>query len=332
MIRNLIPSFIFLLLISACSKDPLTPHEPGNEEKQLLSLTVDGFSQSLLPFADRIQAANLSASLLPVALSSSSTNLSDYINTLEFKVYHKGNLVDSLRQHSDDPDFGKYEDYLSPDAANSYSVFITGAMLDLDNGGDIELKRGAKTEHSSLRILPELTDAFYFYNSYTMGTESQNESVQLKRFIGRLEIDLIEEIPYDAHRLEVTVHNTAKYFMPVSERGYHLSTKEVEDLTPYNTFKTFLIKPEDRGRTDYSVNMYFLLRSKLGSEAEVSNVTIKAFDTLNKEIAIREISDVILQANKRTKLTGIIFTHHPNRTFEIELDSDWDLEVPEFRF
>ncbi|TCK84865.1 hypothetical protein [Albibacterium bauzanense] len=331
MIRNLIPSFIFLLLISACSKDPLTPHEPGNEEKQLLSLTVDGFSQSLLPFADRIQAANLSASLLPVALSSSGTNLSEYINTLEFKVYHKGNLVDSLRQYDGDPEFGKYENYLPPDGM-PYSVFVTGAMLDLDNEDDIELKRGVNTDLTSLRILPDPIDAFFFFNSYTMGIDPQTESIQLKRFVGRLEIDLIEEIPNDAHRLEVTVHNTAKYFMPVSERGYHLSTKEGEDLTPYNTFKTILIKPEDRGRTDYSFNMYFVLKSKLGSEAEITNVTIKAFDTLNKEVAIREINDVILQVNKRTKLTGIIFSHHPNRTFDIELDSDWDSEVPEFRF
>lgn len=328
MIRNLIPSFIFLFLITACTKDSVAPDEPNREEKQLLSLTVGGFSQELLPFIDRVQAANLSASLFS-PLSSAGTNLSDYINTLEFKVYRKSVLVDSYRQYSDDPDFGKYESYLSPDAAVPYNVFITGTMLGSE--GDIELNRDIGSTDFSLRILPEPVDAFTFYKSYTIGAEPQIESIQLKRFVGRLEIDLMEEIPYNAHSIEITVHNTAQYFKPISEDGYNLIPKEGEN--PINhTVKTFLIKPEDIGRNDYSVNVYFVLRSKLGSEAELSKVTIKAFDNLNKEVATREINDVILQANKRTKLTGKIFTHHPNRTFEIELADDWDSEVPEFRF
>ncbi len=329
MIKNLIPSFIFLLLINACSKDPLTPHEPGNEEKQLLSLTVDGFSQSLLPFADRIQAANLSASLLPVALSSSGTNLSDNINTLEFKVYHKNKLIDILRQHSNDSDFGKYENYLPPDGT-PYRVFVVGAMLDIDNGGDIQLKRGATTDETNIKILPELVDAFSFHNSYLIEAESQTENIQLKRFVGRLEINLTEEIPHNAEYIEITIHNTAKYFMPVSEQGYYQDPKK--DSIEHNTFKKVFIKPENVGRDDYSINLYFILKSKLGSEAEITNVTIRAVSDMNQKIDIREINDVKLQANMHTKLTGKIFSHHPNRTFDIELDSDWDSEVPEFRF
>src|SRR5690606_28392820 len=151
-------------LITACTKDSVAPDEPNREEKQLLSLTVGGFSQELLPFIDRVQAGNLSASLFS-SLSSSGTSLSDYINTLEFKVFYDGKLIDSVRQNSDEPDFGKYENYLSPDPAKLYNVFATGAML--DNEDDIELKRGATTNLTSLRVLPELIDAFFFYNSYT---------------------------------------------------------------------------------------------------------------------------------------------------------------------
>lgn len=328
MIRNLIPSFIFLLLITACAKDSLAPDESNKEEKQLLSLTVDGFSQDLLPFIDRVQAGNLSASLFS-PLPSSGTNLSDYINTLEYKVYHKGNLVDSIRQYSDDPEFGKYENYFTPDG-NPYNVFVAGAML--GNEGDIELRKDAGLAETSLRVLPESVDAFSFYNSYTVGAEPQTESIQLKRFVGRLEINFTEEIPHNAMSIEITIHNTAKYFMPVSERGYHLDPKEGEESTPHNTFKKILIKPEDVGRNDYSVNLYFILKSALGSEAEITDVTIRTVSDMNQKIDIKEVNNVVLQANMRTKLTGKIFSHHPNRTFDIELNSDWDSEVPEFRF
>lgn len=327
MIKKLIPAFVFLLLIGACSKDSLAPEEPINKgEKQLLSLRVDGFSQSLLPFVDRIQAANLSASLLS-PLSSSSTNLGDHINTLEFKVYHKNMLVDSIRQHSDNSDFGIYENYFLPHAT-AYRVFVAGAML--ENGGNIELKRGATTDETNIKILPEPVDAFAFHGSYIIDAEHQTENIHLKRFVGRLEVNLTEEIPNNAARIEMTIHNTAQYFMPFSEKGYHLDPKK--DSTEYNTLKTILIKPEDRGRRDFSFNMYFILKSLLGSEAETSKVTIKAFDILSKEIAVREIDNVILQANKRTKLSGIIFGHYPNREFEIEINSEWDSEIPEYRF
>src|SRR5690554_7286859 len=141
MIKNLIPAFIFLLLIFACSKDSIAPDEQNKkEEKQLLSLTVNVFSQNLLPFIDRIQASNLSASLFSNAPLSSSTNLSNHINTLEFRVYKGGNLVDISLQYSDDPDFGKYENYFLP-SIDAYLVFVTGAKLDSE--GDIEFERGA---------------------------------------------------------------------------------------------------------------------------------------------------------------------------------------------
>ncbi len=329
MSKKLTTAFIFMLLVSACSKDAIVPEDQNNGEKQLLSFTVDGFSQNLLPFVDRIQAAHLNASLFS-QVSSSTINLSDYINTLEFMVYHRGIVVDSVRQFSDDPDFGKYENYFAPKTSVPYNVFIAGAMLEFD--GDIEMKRkhGASQQETSLRILPEPVDAFSFANSYIIGAEPQTESIQLKRFVGRLEIDLKEEIPHNAARIEITVENTAQYFMPLLKKGYHLDPNK--DSTQHNTLKTIIFQAEDIGRTDYSATVYYILKSELGSEAEISGVTLKAFDRSNKEIATRYIPDVTLQANKRTRLTGKIFTPHPSTFFDIEITDDWDSEVPEFVF
>lgn len=329
MIKNLILFCIFLLLISGCSKSYFGPDEKDDvAEKQLLSLNVTGFSQELVPFVDRVQAGNLNASLFS-PLSSSGIDLRDYINTLEFKVYHKSIVVDSVRQYSDDTDFGKYENYFLPDGV-AYRVFIAGAMLNLESSGDIEFKNNGKIDEIAIRVLPEFTDAFVFYNSYMMDTEVEAENIQLKRFVGRLEINLTEEIPYDAEYIEITIHNTAKYYMPFLEKGYHLDPKN--DSTAHNIVKKIIIKPEDIGRLDYSTDIYFILKSKLGGEPEITNVTIKAVANFGQKVYIREVQDVNLQANMRTKLNGRIFSNHPNKHFELELDSDWDSEVPEFRF
>src|SRR5690606_27920836 len=130
--------------------------------------------------------------------------------------------------------------YFAPHTSAPYSVFITGAMLEVD--GDIEMKRkdGASQQETSLRILPEPVDAFSFANSYIIGDEPQTESIQLKRFVGRLEIDLKEEIPQNASRIEITVENTAQYFMPLLNRGYHLDPND--DSIQHNTLKTVVIQ------------------------------------------------------------------------------------------
>ena len=170
-------------------------------------------------------------------------------------------------------------------------------------------------DHTKLRVTLE-------YSKIINGTETQTE-------------EIIEEIissfsKYNANRIEITVHNTAQYFMPFLKKGYHLNPKN--DSVQHNTLKTIIFQAEDLGRTDYSATVYYMLKSELGSEAEISNVTLKAFDRSNKEIATRYIPDVTLQANKRTRLTGKIFTPHPSTFFDIEITDDWDSEVPEFVF
>src|SRR5690606_31951030 len=191
------------------------------------------FTQDLLPFSNKIQAYDLSASasrnpdasLLSKSIQSSTTqtaDIRDFINTIEIKVYNGATLVDSIRQYAEHSDFGKFAKYYKNN--NPHNVFIVGAMLG-DNGDFIMRKETPATTVRDvyLKVLPQPTDAFSFYKSYDFKKEPQHENLKLKRFVGRVEVHLDEQIPPDAARIEITIENTAEYYLPSYQRGYHLS-------------------------------------------------------------------------------------------------------------
>ena len=335
---------IFLLvssiLINGCSKDPINPDDDGFQDgKYLISFDINGFTQDLLPFSDKIRASNLSASMGPnypsrlsnmQAAEVQSTDIRDFINTLEIKIYSRNTLIDSIRQYAEDPNFGKFSKYYNP--SNPHNLFITGAML--ENNGDVKMGRNSPTEtveNVFIKILPEATDAFFFYKTYFFAQEPQHENLKLKRFVGRVEVNIDEKIPVDADRIEITIQNTAEYFLPFQERGFYLSPLLTSDTLVHHTKKSFQLKPEDKGREDFSVAAYFVLKDKLGNTPQPTKITLAAYRANGTLIREREISNINLQSNKRTKLTGKLFSV-PNVDFEMELESDWDSDVPEYEF
>src|SRR5690606_24969236 len=103
------------------------------------------------------------------------------------------------------------------------------------------------------------------------------------------------------------------------------------DTIPYHTSKSIQIKPEDIGRTDLSVSAYFVLKSELGSVPDTTKVILAAYRQNGTLIQRREIPNVIVQANKRTKLIGKLFSV-PNIDFDVALENDWSSDIPEYEF
>src|SRR5690606_37090041 len=99
MIYNTILASVLLLFISSCAKDPVGPTDgqSSNDGEYLISFTIDGFTQDLLPFSNKIQAYGLNATTSRNSNSSlfsnsiqnteEQTDIRDFINTIEIKVY-----------------------------------------------------------------------------------------------------------------------------------------------------------------------------------------------------------------------------------------------------
>src|SRR5690606_35275087 len=96
-----------------------------------------------------------------------------------------------------------------------------------------------------------------------------------------------------------------------------------------NQTESFSIRPEDIGAQEKTFGSYFMLKNVLGTTAPPRTVTITTYDKSNKVIVKRVVPNVNLQLNQITRLRGPIFSNHPNIDFNIELDSDWQSEIPE---
>ena len=339
--KRVISPIILLLLLAGCSKKPINPSDDENTDgKHLLEFTIDGFSQQLIPFADQIRASSIQASVNRSSVSSSSikaettpgNTLRDHINAIEIKIFQSGNLVDSIRQYANEPNFGTYSKYYKQDAIQ-FQIFIAAAQLGSE--GDLEVRRGLDNKGSIadlyIKTLPDASDAYFSYSTISLNKGIVNSKIQLKRFVGRLEINLLEEIPASTHHIEVAIANTAQYFLFHDQRGYRHHKDIALDSIPYETVKVINIKPEDLGQDNFAFDAYFVKNGLLSGGVDFTTVTLRAFDEENNLLKSKTIPNVQIQTNVRTKLTGRLFTE-PNLNFDIELVSAWNPTVHEIEF
>lgn len=320
-------------LFAGCSKETLLSDDENLDGKVRVAFTVDGFEHELAPFPNPI-IASAEKGRFSATEGSGSTDIRDHINVLEIYVYYGSHpssfeLVDQVKQFAGDDDFGTYERYFDTEVytRNIHLVFH-GAKLNEGTQTDWN----SINQFSSLGIgfEPTVSDAFIAYKqSVDLDKPEEIESsIKLSRYVGRIDLNIQEAFPESAGYIDVAVENTARYFSPFLEEGF---TEARGDDLPYQTVKRIQILPEHIADSALQEQIYFIPREKKGSEP--SPVTIKVAAYSDTDELIREVSipDVLIQANKVTKLSGTIFTI-PNLTQEIGIDTEWDGEFPEREF
>lgn len=326
-------AFVLIGALSACSKESMVTDEENLKGKGRLAFTVDGFTQDLVPFP-KLMSASAKGEVSAVTNNPTSTDIRDHINVLDIYVY-TGNtnnrvLVDHVQQYADDANFGTYERYFDREIyTSSLHVVIHGTKL--EEGGSVEWISIELPTTIGVRTLPEVTDSFSLFQ-YQLSLDSPDDaiaSVQLARYVGRLDLNLEEMIPSDAGHVEVTIENTGKYFQPGREEGFNESLNE--DDPSYHTVKEFKVQPEHIADSTLTGSVYFIPKEKRGSGPSTVTVRVAAYDDLGDLIRELTLSDVEIQANRVTKLKGTIFTI-PNLVQQIGLDTEWGDDFPEREF
>src|SRR5690606_13842948 len=126
---------------------------------------------------------------------------------------------------------------------------------------------------SYISMEPNWVDAFSFAERLVVTNEPSYRDINLKRFVGRLEVNLLEEVPENAHRIEVRMENTAKYFSSYKEEGFHLERSPKPDSVPYATLQNIYIQPKDIDKTDFNFNAHFILKGIL-TTINTSKITL----------------------------------------------------------
>ena len=172
-------------------------------------------------------------------------------------------------------------------------------------------------------------DTFIKSFSLTVGSQDVQQAITLERLTGKLEVNILDQIPANADKIEFKIYDAA-YFI-------QLNTLQVEGSTNYydegdnseypetQMFYPIQIKASDKGKTNFIYTKFLYGRD------QAVRVKIQCFDANKNLIASKNIPNVHIYKNKRTILSGKLFETTPQTGFTVSVNSDWDptaVEVP----
>ncbi len=212
-----------------------------------------------------------------------------------FKVDEK---IGTVSQTTDDSDFGAIHLNLSP---GTYRIVAIG-----HNGtGNCTITSPEKITFTNNKV----TDTFYHYGTIEVKEgEKTAESITLKRAVAMFRLNIKDEIPATAKRIQFYYTGGSSTFNAVSGYGC-VNSKQTETLditSGQQTYEVYTFPHED------------------GKKLQM---TITILDENGFTIASNTFTDVIVKKNYITKYSGKLFADNPTgSTSDIDIEFEFDPE------
>jgi hypothetical protein len=289
---------IYILLIApfllfSCKKERGFSAKQPASKKYAITVNVANFTQKQGTFALRKGSAHL-------ASTDTITNLNGYIDEVAYVVVDTNfAVIKTIRQDSTMANLGTITDSL---AAGRYYIYVVAG------------KKGLR--------LTAPTDAYdYGANAWQdtfwggiinliVGDHNLSKTVILTRAVGKLELQVTDNIPANADSLFITVSADA-------------IQKNILDSAFFNTRAiTFpvAIPAAAKGHANFTIDRL------IGAIDQNFDLSITCKDSTGTVIGSGSASPVKCYANKRTVLTGTLFgntTIQNSQTFTVKIDTTW---------
>ena len=286
--KNLLPALaLSCSILFACQKkEDLNP----SDTSQLTNVTfsVSDFSQCDAPI-------NKSAG----SISALGDTLRNHANYLYANIFSSNGSAAPvyLEQTSASATFGTLSASLTP--GPYIAVFVASKLPTNFNG---------ITRYSSLSIHPAMDDVFITNQySFTVGAEAKTESVRLTRWTSAVEVNIEDAIPTNASKIVIETLNNSS--------GWVFSGGQYTGVDNTFSSKEFMLTSADKGQVNRKFLMYIF------NQTSGMTFKIKAFDSQNVLIAEKTVSNVSVVRNRKTVLSGKLFTS--TTSFSITVNPDW---------
>lgn len=264
------------VLLFACSKEKLTQDKPAPSEKKVpvnVSITdfVKKIEQLPSPFGRKS------------TMSAKDSVLSTVISDIYFFAYDKdGKIINSKHQRSTDAGFGYIMDSL-PTGENTIAMFASTDSLNTASNG-INLN----TDPLTFEIISAFPDIFYKKIKINVSPDSTNNfDLSLERIMALLEVN-ITDAPVNSN-IKVSMNAEHTYFDPFSGMGY-----------------TGIPMPMNIPQRDQHIFNSLILNT-----SDPISVVINYPDKITNAILTKRISDIKLEKNTKTILTGVLYPTIP---------------------
>lgn len=261
---------------ASCQTDDLQISK-GSDEVQV-SFSVDDFRQEVTP--------------MPKAVSAESSMLLYY----SYYIYSEGGeLVKSGRRSIDDPSYTLLNVYLKP--GKYFALFVGNNVVE---NADSYWKTIVKEPSPSGEASFGATISFIVDSA-----GSKSHDVVMRRLVGRVEVDIQDQIPENFGSLEVNVLLFPQEYSLSLGKAYKAKSNVKTSFT-------------SRQLLDKKVWFYSFSNSEIWNK----ELQFTVYSTKGEVISSKRVPNLIVKTNYLTKLTGNMFDG--SDIFTVSIDSSWD--------
>lgn len=295
--RSLYILLIAPLFLFSCKKERGFSIKGPSAKKHTVTVTITNFTQKQTTFALRHKLANL-------ASSDTITNLASYVDQLGYVVLDSNfNPVKKIMQDSTTANMGTITDSL---AAGTYYICIVAGKNGLEVVPSTFL--GGYYDYSG----KAWEDTFWASFKLIVGDQDLSRSVTLSRTVGKLEVQILDNIPANANKLFITVSGDAIQKSLIDSSFFSTDTVTFPVTIPSSAI----------GTSNFTVDRL------IGSISQAFSVTITCKDAGGNVINTATASSVTCFANEKTILSGDLFTGintgSITQTFNAKVDTAWN--------
>ena len=275
-----LPLALALMLITACEKG-YTAEEETLHEEQKGNVILRVKSIEMIPFENTSRA---------------STTIDKLCSRLQFAVFKDGEKVKNISQQQSDANFGETTITL---AEGEYQLVVIGHSCT----GTATITDLEKITFPSNKV----TDTFYYYGTFTVGSSSQTVELELKRAVAMLRFSLTKPLANNVKQLKFYYTGGSSTFSAITGYGSVNSKQtEMRDVSEnQNTFEIYTFPHAQTGQI---------------------KVTITALDGNGTEITETVMENIPVEVNKISRYEGVLFEGAETSTspsIKVKASGEW---------
>jgi hypothetical protein len=264
------------ILFFSCKKE----HEATLAKKYKITYNLSGFTQQIISSANNRNLSSLHSKSFASGLAGSADFL--YYRVYDFNT---GAVIHQINQDSSMTNFGNLSDdlpagkYVIAFVTSKHTVTVNSAAL--NNGAGI-----------SVPATSTWPDTFYSLDTLTVNNTDATVNTNLHRIVGQLTLNFLDIFPAAAYKLNVIISQEYHSFsITGSSAAGGAPSLSLIDTIPA-TFKT---------TAGYKPGIFMI------NDTGPFTVTVICYDVSNRMLAQAVISNVSIQRNTQTVLTGSLF-------------------------
>ena len=285
--KGLLYSLLIIFFFCSCKKDHKNVTAPDQKTYKVNFNVLDSGQTIGNSIKNKVQVNSLQVSSIGIA---------GYLDQLYYYVFDSNsNRLHFISQDSTATNFGSISDNLP---AGTYTIVICAGKKGLNAfNTQTGVTPGAQCLFGYLTNLtndlstPQWSDTFFDKFQVTVSGDI-NQSVNLSRMVGQLEVQIQDAIPTTANSISVTMDQEYFDFM-----GF----PTVQLDMPRTLVNTTILPASAKGSPN------FITTSMIGNTSTPFKVTINCYDGAQKVLGTAIVDNVVCQKNKRTILSGKLF-------------------------